>query len=138
MAVSEIVNADELRDLYPIIEAGVTAIQSKQKAKVSRIAPDVYHKVLTGAVKLLILHDDENVLGWCTCYVNERTGICEDMYIVPFAPKHLIYEFVDTLEKFVQGNGAKELVFTSTRKAWGRKLEKAGYQLQCYVFGKEF
>lgn len=138
MAVSEIQNADELRDLYPIIEAGVAAIQAKQSVPVSRIAPDVYHKVLTGIVKLLVLHNDEKVLGWCTCYVNDRTGVCEDMYIVPEAPKHLIYEFVDTLEKFVQVDGAKELVFTSTRRAWGRKLEKVGYHLQCFVFGKEF
>lgn len=138
MAVSEIVNADELRDLYPIIEEGMLAIHDKQTTKTSRIAPDIYHKILTGVVKLLVLHDDEKVLGWCTCYVNDRTGICEDMYIVPKAPKHLIYEFVDTLEKFVQVDGAKELVFTSTRRAWGRKLKKLDYHLQCFVFGKEF
>lgn len=138
MAVSEIQNADELRDLYPIIEAGVASIQAKQSIREHRIAPDTYHKILAGDVKLLVLHDDDKVLGWCTCYVTDRTGVCEEMYILPEAPKHSINEFVDTLEKFVQVDGAKELVFTSTRKGWGRKLRKQGYHLQCYVFGKEF
>lgn len=138
MAVSEITSADELRDLYPIIEAGVAAIKAKQPVIMPHIAPDIYHRVLIGKVKLLVLHDDETVLGWCTFCVTERTGVCEDMYIAPGAPNHLLYEFTDTLEKSVQSEGATELVFTSTRRAWGRKMKRQGYSLRCFVFAKEF
>lgn len=138
MAVCEVLTEEELRELFPLIDEGVSRISGRGNPVFrDRIGADVYHAVLQGKLRFFVIHDDDDVWGWGTGYLVGEEGIFEDLYIRPGAPKYLMREYADFFEKAMKAEGARRTAFTTTRTAWGRALNKSGYEMTCVVFSKE-
>lgn len=139
--ISPVDRLDDLRALYPMLDEGVAAIRRHMPGK-DLIAADVYRLVANGDCRALVIHTEERVWGWATYGVvkkasGEIQGVAHDLYIHPDAPRFLLDEAVDYLEKQWAADGATTFHFQSGRKAWGRRLAPQGYRLTTYVFTKE-
>ena len=137
MAVTEVTTIAELRELYPLIELGVSRLSKKGGVGPDRIAADVYHEVINGRVRFFAVHDDDQVWGWGTGYLNGVDAVIEDFFLTTGAPKFLMFEFADHFEKAMQAEGAIKVSFVTQREALGKVMSKSGYTFTCYVFTKE-
>lgn len=122
---------DQLRDVFPLLQAGLNAIQQKGMSTDICVG-DLYHLLLAGQTQCVTIRYCGKPVGFFVVEVlHEHNG--SSVLSVPylFVDCHeydLTTEVVDEIEFLASEKGCGQIRFKTTRVGWERRLAAHGFE----------